>query len=106
MNTSGVAAPPEMVVTRVARLVSVLVGAVWISTLIVGLAFSKALTSTVRRSGPPLDEMGLAHQVIVVVVAAEAVPGTIAIRPTATMAVAVTIERVSPRRARPLSAMT
>jgi hypothetical protein len=45
--------------------------------------------------------MGLAHQVIVVVVAAEAVPGAIAIRPTATMAVAVTIERVSPRRARP-----
>src|SRR5580704_11081774 len=62
MNTSGVADPPEIVVARVARLVSVSVDADTRVTWIFGYAFSKALISTVRVSLAPVPVMGLADQ--------------------------------------------
>jgi hypothetical protein len=64
MNTSGVDDPPEMSVTSVARLVSVLVGAEVSDTWMFGYAFSKSLISTVRTS-VPLVLIGLAHQLTV-----------------------------------------
>src|SRR5215475_7937059 len=64
MKTSGLAEPPEMVVTRLARLVSVLLGADCKWTLIFGCTFSNALISTVRGSGWVVV-IGLAHQTIV-----------------------------------------
>src|SRR5215475_6911541 len=64
MKTSGLAEPPEIVVTRLARLVSVLLGADCRWTLIFGCTFSNALISTVRGSGWVVV-IGLAHQTIV-----------------------------------------
>src|SRR5262245_23206250 len=65
MNTSGVVAPPEIVVTSVARLVSVFVGADTSETWIFGYCFSNALISAVRVSPYlALVVIGLAHQVI------------------------------------------
>jgi hypothetical protein len=69
MYTSGEAAPPEIVVIRLARLVSVSVGADCRVTWIFGYAFSNALISTVRGSGLEVV-MGLAHQVMLPLVAA------------------------------------
>jgi len=63
MNTSGVDEPPEMSVVRVARLVSVFVGADVSVTWMFGYCFSKLLISTCRTS-VPLVLIGLAHQVI------------------------------------------
>src|SRR4029078_11498500 len=63
MDTSGVAAPPEMSVVSVARLVSVFVGADVSVTWMFGYCFSKLLISTCRTS-VPLVLIGLAHQVI------------------------------------------
>jgi len=65
MNTSGVDEPPEIVVARVARLVSVLVDADISVTLIFGYAFSKALISTLRTSLAPVPVIGLADQEMV-----------------------------------------
>jgi hypothetical protein len=65
MNTSGLVEPPEIVVTSVARLVSVFVGADVSETLIFGYCFSNALISAVRVSPYlALVVIGLAHQVI------------------------------------------
>jgi hypothetical protein len=68
MNTSGVAAPPEIWVMRLARLVSVFVGAERSVTWIFGYFFSKALISTVRGSGAEVV-IGLAHQTMFPLVA-------------------------------------
>src|SRR5215471_260862 len=68
MKTSGDDAPPEIVVMRLARLVSVSVGADWSLTWMFGYAFSKALISTVRGSGLVVV-IGLAHQVMLPLVA-------------------------------------
>jgi hypothetical protein len=68
MYTSGVAAPPEIWVIRLARLVSVLVGAERSVTWIFGYFFSKALISTVRGSGAEVV-IGLAHQTMFPLVA-------------------------------------
>src|SRR5215469_1386316 len=65
MNTSGFDAPPEIVVTSVARFVSVFVGADVSETWIFGYCFSNALISAVRVSPYlALLVIGLAHQVI------------------------------------------
>src|SRR5215469_3345134 len=68
MKTSGDDAPPEIVVMRLARLVSVSVGADWRLTWMFGYTFSKALISTVRGSGLVVV-IGLAHQVMLPLVA-------------------------------------
>src|SRR5436853_6652717 len=68
MKTSGDDAPPEIVVMRLARLVSVSVGADWSLTWMFGYTFSKALISTVRGSGLVVV-IGLAHQVMFPLVA-------------------------------------
>src|SRR5215470_1145648 len=68
MKTSGDDAPPEIVVMRLARLVSVSVGADWSLTWMFGYTFSKALISTVRGSGLEVV-IGLAHQVMLPLVA-------------------------------------
>src|SRR5215467_2183868 len=68
MKTSGLVAPPEIWVIRLARLVSVSVGAERSVTWIFGYAFSKALISTVRGSGVDVV-IGLAHQTMVPLVA-------------------------------------
>src|ERR1700761_8576602 len=62
MNTSG-PAPPEICVSSVARVESVLVGAASSVTLIFGYFFSKALIHAVRRSLFP-TLIGLDHQTI------------------------------------------
>src|ERR1700691_4496291 len=62
MNTSGVLEPPEIWVARVARLVSVSVGAETSVTLMFGYCFSNALISTVRASLAPVPDSGLADQ--------------------------------------------
>src|SRR5271165_4677913 len=85
MNTSGVAAPPEIVVTSVARFVSVFVGADTSETLIFGYCFSNALISAVRVSPYlALVVIGLAHQVIEPDVA---VPGAADVPPAGVVAV-------------------
>jgi hypothetical protein len=68
MNTSGDDAPPEIVVIKLARLVSVSVGADWRLTLMFGYACSNALISTVRGSGLVVV-MGLAQKVMLPLVA-------------------------------------
>src|ERR1700721_3288566 len=62
MNTSGVDEPPEISVARVARLVSVSVGADTSVTWMPGYCFSNALMSTVRASLAPVPVSGLADQ--------------------------------------------
>src|ERR1700722_8321984 len=62
MNTSGVVEPPEISVARVARLVSVSVGADTSVTWMPGYCFSNALMSTVRASLAPVPVSGLADQ--------------------------------------------
>src|SRR6516162_8480631 len=65
MNTSGVAEPPEIVVTSVARFVSVLVGADVSETWIFGYCFWNAAISAVRVSPYlALVVIGLAHQLM------------------------------------------
>src|SRR5215469_5951113 len=65
MNTSGFDAPPEIVVTSVARFVSVFVGADVSETWIFGYCFSNALISAVRVSPYlALVVIGLAHQLM------------------------------------------
>src|SRR5215468_8622699 len=61
MKTSGLEAPPEIWVIRLARLVSVSVGAERSVTWMFGWTFSKPLISTVRGSGVEVV-IGLAHQ--------------------------------------------
>jgi hypothetical protein len=68
MNTSGLADPPEICVARVARLVSVFVGAEIRLTLIFGFCFSNAWIRTWRTS-VPLVVIGLADHEIVPVAA-------------------------------------
>jgi hypothetical protein len=68
MKTSGEDAPPEIVVIRLASLVSVSVGADCRLTWMCGYAFSKASISTTRGSGLVVV-MGLAHQVMFPLVA-------------------------------------
>src|SRR5437588_241418 len=68
MNTSGLDDPPEICVARVARLVSVLVGAEIRLTLILGFCFSNAWIRTWRTS-VPLVVIGLADHEIVPVAA-------------------------------------
>src|SRR5262249_37623180 len=68
MKTSGDDAPPEIVVIRLARLVSVSGGADCRCTWMFGYTFSKALISTVRGSGVVVV-IGLAHQVMLPLVA-------------------------------------
>src|ERR1700678_130832 len=62
MNTSGVDEPPEISVARVARLVSVSVGAETSVTWMFGYCFSNALMRTVRASFAPVPVSGLADQ--------------------------------------------
>jgi hypothetical protein len=77
MKTSGEDAPPEIVVMRLARLVSVSVGADCRVTWIFGYTFSKASISTVRGSGV-LVVIGLAHQVMLPLVAEPLTAGALA----------------------------
>jgi hypothetical protein len=65
MNTSGVAEPPEIVVTSVARFVSVSFGADVSETWIFGYCFWNAAISAVRVSPYlALVVIGLAHQLM------------------------------------------
>src|SRR5262249_61583729 len=68
MKTSGLEAPPEIWVIRLARLVSVSVGAERSVTWMCGYTFWKSLISTVRGSGAEVV-IGLAHQTMLPLVA-------------------------------------
>src|SRR5215472_9617640 len=68
MKTSGLVAPPEIWVIRLARLVSVSVGAERSVTWIPGWTFSKLLISTVRGSGVEVV-IGLVYQTMLPLVA-------------------------------------
>jgi hypothetical protein len=77
MYTSGEDAPPEIVVIRLARLVSVSVGADCRVTWIFGYAFSNWPMRTVRGSVPEVV-IGLAHQVMLPLVAEPDTAGALA----------------------------